>query len=81
MAAETIGGTTGISQPPKAASGSTECWVNIRNGMLTAVNNPPTVPATQSIQASSTAERSPIRSPPTRMAPELTVSRAMGAAP
>jgi hypothetical protein len=45
VAADTIGGTTGISQPPNAASGSTVCWVNIRNGMLTAVNEPPTVPA------------------------------------
>jgi len=29
-AADTIGGTTGMSQPPKAASGSTFIWVNIR---------------------------------------------------
>ena len=81
VAAATIGGTTGMSQPPNAASGSTECWVNIRYGMLTAVNSPPTVPAAQSAQASSTAACSPMRSPPTRTAPEATVSSAIGAAP
>ncbi len=62
VAADTIGGTTGISQPPKAASGSTRYWVNIRYGMLIAVNRPPTVPAVHSTQARSTAARIPIRS-------------------
>ena len=81
VAADTMGGTIGISQPPNAASGSTECWVNIRYGMLTAVNSPPMVPATHSAQASSTAARSPIRSPPTNTAPDATVSNAIGAAP
>ncbi len=29
-AADTIGGTTGMSHPPNAASGATFSWVNIR---------------------------------------------------
>ena len=81
VAADTIGGTTGISQPPNAASGSTRYWVNIRYGMLIAVNSPPSVPAVHSTQSRSTAARSPIRSLPTRTAPAPTVSNAIGAAP
>ena len=81
VAADTIGGTTGINHPPNAASGSTLCCVNIRNGMLTAVNSPPRVPAVHSTQARSTATRSPISSLPTSRAPAPTVSSAMGAAP
>ncbi len=80
-AAETIGGTIGISQPPNAASGSTLCWVNIRNGMLTAVNSPPTVPAVHSTQSRSTASRSPIRSRADQHRAVPTVSSAIGAAP
>jgi hypothetical protein len=80
-AADTIGGTTGISQPPNAASGSTLSWVNIRNGIVAAVNSPPTVPADHNTHARSTATRSPIRSLPTSSAPEPTVINAIGAAP
>ena len=81
VAADTIGGTTGISHPPKAASGSTLCWVNIKYGMLIAVKSPPSVPALHNTQSRSTASRSPIRSLPTRIAPAPTVSSAIGAAP
>ncbi len=80
-AAETIGGTTGISQPPNAASGSTLSWVNIRNGIVTAVNSPPRVPVVHNTQARSTAIRSPIRSLPVSSAPAPTVISAIGAAP
>ena len=66
---------------PKAASGSTLSWVTIRYGMDTAVNRPPRVPAVHSTQSSSTARRRPMRSLPIRMAPDPTVSNAMGAAP
>ena len=81
VAAATIGGTTGISQPPNAASGSTRCRVNIRYGMLSAVTSPPIVPAIHRIQARFTAVRMPIRSTPTSSAPDPTVSSAIGAAP
>ena len=57
-AADTIGGTTGISHPPNAASGSTLSWVNIRYGIVAAVKSPPTVPAVHSTQSRSTARRS-----------------------
>ena len=80
-AADTIGGTTGISQPPNAASGSTLSWVNIRNGIVAAVNSPPMVPAVHNTHARSTAIRSPIRSLPISSAPEPTVISAIGAAP
>ena len=46
-----------------------------------AVNSPPKVPALHSTQSRSTANRSPIRSLPTRIAPAPTVSSAIGAAP
>ena len=81
VAADTMGGTTGINHPPNAASGSTSCWVNIRKGMLTAVNRPPSVPAVHSTQSRSTAMRSPVRSLPTSTAPAPTVISAIGAAP
>jgi hypothetical protein len=81
VAAATIGGTTGISQPPNAASGATSCCVNIRYGMLTAVNSPPAGPAVQSTQAIVTAAGSPMRSAPTRIEPDATVNSAIGAAP
>ena len=80
VAAATIGGTTGINHPPNAASGSTSCWVNIRNGMLTAVNSPPSVPAVHSTQSRSTAALTD-RSLPTSTAPAPTVISAIGAAP
>lgn len=80
-AAETIGGTTGINHPPKAASRPTLSWVNIRYGMVIAVNSPPMVPAVHSTQLMSTARLSPIRSLPTSMVPDPTVSSAIGAAP
>ena len=81
VAAETIGGTTGISQPPNAASGSTLSCVNIRYGIVAAVNSPPRVPAVHNTQARSTAIRSPIRSLPISSAPAPTVISAIGAAP
>jgi hypothetical protein len=80
-AAETMGGTTGISQPPNAASGSTLSCVNIRNGIVAAVNSPPMVPVVHNTHARSTATRSPIRSLPVSSAPAPTVIRAIGAAP
>ena len=80
-AAETIGGTTGISQPPNAASGSTLSWVNIRYGIVAAVNSPPRVPVVHNTQARSTAIRPPIRSLPVSSAPAPTVISAIGAAP
>jgi hypothetical protein len=80
-AADTIGGTTGISQPPNAASGSTLSWVNMRNGIVAAVNSPPRVPAAHNTQARSTAIRMPTRSLPISNAPAPTVISAIGAAP
>lgn len=80
-AADTMGGTTGISQPPNAASGPTSSCVNMRNGMVIAVNRPPMVPAVHRIQSRSTAKRVPIRSLPISSAPRPTVISAIGAAP
>ena len=52
-----------------AASGSTLSWVNIRNGIVAAVNSPPRVPVVHNTQARSTAMCAPIRSLPVRSAP------------
>ena len=81
MDAETIGGTTGISHPPKALSGLIRCRVNIRYGTARAHTRPRTVPPNQSTQSMSTANRTPTTSLPNSSAPAPTVSMAIGTAP
>ena len=81
MAAETIGGTTGISQPPNAASGAMSCLVIIRYGIQQAVTRPSAVPAAHSAQSAVTAAPVPIRPRPSSSVPAPTVSRAIGGAP
>jgi hypothetical protein len=79
--ADTIGGTTGINQPPNAPSRSTWCTVKLRYGTATAQARPVSVPANHSTQSRSIAARSPIQSRPSSRAPAPTVSIAIGAAP
>ena len=45
VAALTMGGTTGISQPPNAASGAARSRVNIRYGTARLLARPPSVPS------------------------------------
>lgn len=80
-AAETIGGTTGMSHPPKAPSWRTSSAVNSRNGTATAVTNPRAVPTDHSTQAIPTARPSPMYCCPTSRVAAATAIRAIGGAP
>ena len=80
-AADTIGGTTGISQPPNAPSCRTSRRVNNRYGTMTAVRNPSTVPIPHRTQPMFTARLSPMYLDPTRIVADATVMNAMGGAP
>ena len=80
MAAETIGGTTGISQPPKASPAPMSCRVIIRYGIQTAVARPSAVPASHSTQSMPTAA-GPITFWPRTSVPAPTVSSAIAGAP
>jgi hypothetical protein len=81
VAAETIGGTTGISQPPNASPAPMSCRVIIRYGIQTAVTRPSAVPASHSTQSIPIAAASPIRAGPRSSVPVPTVIRAMAGAP
>lgn len=63
--ADTMGGTTGISHPPKAALGRVTCRVNAQYGTTTALASPVTVPAVHKTASRARAARSPMRSCPT----------------
>ena len=78
MAAETIGGTTGISQPPNAASSPISCLVIIRYGIQTVVTSPSAVPADHSTQSARTAQAP---APLSSSVPVPTVISAMAGAP
>src|SRR3979411_3282037 len=80
-AAEAIGGTTGMSQPPKALPGLISWVVIIRNGIQTVVSNPRTVTAVQSVQATVSAGVRRIQSLPSSNVPLPTVISAIGGAP
>ena len=81
MAALTIGGTTGISQPPNAASAAFRWLVNDLIGTAAAVQRPSKVPAGQSTASTIRAGWAPTRGCPTSTAPAPTVSRAIAGAP
>jgi len=81
VAAETIGGTIGISQPPNASPAPMSCRVIIRYGIQQAVTSPSAVPASHSTQSALTAAPGPIRPPPRSSVPVPTVIRAMAGAP
>ena len=80
MAAETIGGTTGISQPPNASPAPMSCRVIIRYGIQTAVTRPSAVPASHSTQSMPIAA-GPIRPRPRTSVPAPTVISAIAGAP
>jgi hypothetical protein len=76
-----MGGTTGISQPPNAASGPMSCLVIIRNGIQHAVTSPSPVPASHSTQPMPTAVPGPSSPRPRMSVPAPTVISAIGGAP
>ncbi len=76
-----MGGTTGMSQPPNAASGATWCVVNALTGTATAVQRPMSVPLSHSTEAMAIATDRPTTGCPTRRAPAPTVMSAMAGAP
>ena len=69
VAADTIGGTTGISQPPNAASPATSWPVITRYGIHPAVTRPSAVPADHSAVSTPSAARAPIQSCPSDSVP------------
>ena len=81
LAADTMGGTIGISQPPNAPSGLISCRVIIRNGIQVAVTSPSAVPRPHSTQSASIAAPSPIQSLPRSSVPVPTVISAIAGAP
>jgi hypothetical protein len=81
VAAETIGGTTGISHVAKVRRGSSSPRANIRVGIATQTARPAAVPSPHSTESTTTAAWAPISSGATSSAPAPTVSRAIGGAP
>ena len=81
VAALTMGGTTGISHPPNAASGAARNLVNIRYGTATLLARPVIVPSGHSTASMAIAACAPISDGPSSSAPAPTVSRAIGGAP
>ena len=61
VAADTIGGTTGISQLPNVIDWSRRWRVNIRYGIAAAASRPVAVPRPQRTLSTTTAECSPMR--------------------
>ena len=81
MAAETIGGTTGISQPPNGASALMRCRVIIKYGIQHVDTSPSAVPASHSAQSTSTAAAGPSHPRPRISVPVPTVISAIAGAP
>ncbi len=55
VVADTIGGTTGMSQPPNALPGGYPCRVTATAGTMTVASRPVRVPAVHSTQSSPSA--------------------------
>ena len=75
-----MGGTTGISHPPKAASAPMSCRVIIRYGIQPVVTRPSAVPALHSTQSTPTAA-GPSSPWPSSSVPAPTTISAIGGAP
>jgi hypothetical protein len=67
VAADTIGGTTGIDQPPNAPSGRMRWLVIIRYGIHTAVTRPSRAPPVHSVQSTASAAGSNLNGYDTRL--------------
>ncbi len=81
VAALTIGGTTGISQPPNAESSRTSWLVNALQGTSTEVTRPRMVPSVHSTASTTRAGPAPMTCSPTNRVPAPTVINPIAGAP